>query len=338
MEPADDKGKTQVFDVVEGVFKLRLDSRDYKLLYELDVDCRQSLARLATKIGVSKQRAAYRLKRLEAAGVVKGYCALIDSSRLGFLQLRTYISLRRADELVVRRMISFLKAEKAVTAIVRLAGPADLALGLSVRKHGDYHAFWRAFESEFKEFIAESRVAIYSPVYHFSKAYLVGSRGSEAPRVIGGDAVVEVDETDLRVLRAISRNSRLEAVKIAEEAGVSAEIVANRLKALREKGVIQGYRALIDVEKLGYEFYKVDFSLSRALDRVKVREYFQQDANAYQVNETIGGADVEVEFHVRNLQELLAKIEAFRKAFPSAVESFEHYRLLSEEKMTFFPE
>ncbi len=318
-------------------FSLKLDSRDYRLLYELDVDCRQSLTQLAAKLGVSKQRAAYRLARLEAAGVVKGYSTLIDPSRLGFLQFRTYVRLRRADEAVLSKIIDFLKAQNRVWGIVRMSGPADVVFATGVRKPSEYHAFWDSVEREFKPWIASARVSVYSPVYHFSKAYLVGAREEGKVRIIGGEPV-EVDETDLKVLEAISQNARASAVEIAGRAGADPQTVVNRLRKLEANGVIQGYRALIDVERLGFEFYKVDFSLASTVDKEKIRDYCRVEPNAYQVNDTIGGADLEVEFHVRNLRELLAKIEGLRKAFPGVIECFEYYRLLSEEKMTFFPE
>ncbi len=316
---------------------MELDARDYRLLYELDLDARQPVSRLAAKLGMSKQRVSYRIARLEEKQIILGYSTLIDAARLGYTQLRTYVKLRRAGEAKTREIIDFLKARKIVWAIVRMTGPADIALGIGIRQHSEYHEFWSALEDKFKPWISGSRVSIYSPVYHFSKAYLTGARDETQPRVIGGEKV-DVNELDLKILQVLARNARAEAVKIGKEAGADAETVAYRVKQLREKGVIQGYRALIDVEKLGYEFYKVDFALASAVDREKMREYCRQEPNIYQLNDTIGGADLEVEFHVKNLRELLMKIEDVKKAFPGAIESFEQYRLSAEEKMTFMPE
>lgn len=311
--------------------------RDYRLLYELDLDARQPISRLGTKLGMSKQLVAYRISRLEEKGIILGYSTLIDSVRLGFTQLRTYVKLRRADEAKTREILDFLKAQRIVWAIVRMTGPSDIALGIGIKRHAEYHEFWSALEDKFKPWISGARVSIYSPIYHFSKAYLTGAKDETQPRVIGGNPV-EVNELDLKILKILAHNARAEAVKIGKEAGADAETVAYRMKQLRDKGVIQGYRALIDVEKLGYEFYKVDFALTSTVDREKIREYCRQEPNIYQLNDIIGGADLEVEFHVKNLRELLQKIEEMKKAFPGVIEAFEQYRLFEEEKMTFMPE
>lgn len=311
--------------------------RDRRLLYELDLDCRQPISRLASKLGMSKQLVSYRMSRLEEKGVIKGYSTMIDPDRLGFLQLRSYVRLRRADEAKTKEIMDFLKAEKRVWAVARMAGPADIVVVSGVRKTPEYRALWKSLEDKFKQWIASSKVSIYSPIYHFSGAYLVDARDESQPRVFGG-AVVEVDDTDLKILKILSQNARAEAVKIAKEARIDAETVSERIKKLREKGVIQGYRAIIDTGRLGYEFYKADFTLTNTLDWEKMREYCRQEPSIYQLNEAIGGADLEVEFHVKSISELLSKIEGMKKAFPGVIENFDQYRFLNIEKLTYFPE
>ncbi|MFH0974134.1 MAG: Lrp/AsnC family transcriptional regulator [Candidatus Micrarchaeota archaeon] len=314
-----------------------LDARDYRLLYELDVDCRQPLTKLAAKLGISKQRVAYRMARLEENAIILGYRTMIDSSRLGFLQIRVYVRLRRANEAVTRKILDFLKAQKKVWALVRITGPSDFVFVVGIKRPVEFHALWRQVEDKFKQYIAGAKISIYSPVYHFAKAYLIGITDETRPRVIGGEPV-EVDELDLKILDLISANARLSAVEIASKTGVDPQTVSSRIRKLQDTGVIQGYRASIDVDKLGFEFYKVDFALASTVDREKIREYCHLNSNIYQVNETIGGADLEVELHVRSLKELLEKIEGLKNAFPNTIESFEQYRLWGEEKMVYFPE
>ena len=60
-----------------------LDLFDRKILNVLAEDGRISIADLARRIGLSKSPTQARLRRLESAGVVTGYRALIDPIRLG---------------------------------------------------------------------------------------------------------------------------------------------------------------------------------------------------------------------------------------------------------------
>ena len=60
-----------------------LDLFDRKILNVLAEDGRISIADLARRIGLSKSPTQARLRRLESAGVITGYRALIDPIRLG---------------------------------------------------------------------------------------------------------------------------------------------------------------------------------------------------------------------------------------------------------------
>ena len=69
------------------------DSVDRLLLAELQRDGRQSVAELARTVHMSNSAVAERVRRLEEAGVIAGYRAVIDPDRLGygilaFLRLR----------------------------------------------------------------------------------------------------------------------------------------------------------------------------------------------------------------------------------------------------------
>ncbi len=55
-----------------------------------------------------------------------------------------------------------------------------------------------------------------------------------------------LDELDNRILALIKDNARLSYSEIGEKAGVSRVCVKNRIAALEQKGVIRGYRTVID--------------------------------------------------------------------------------------------
>ena len=61
----------------------RLDQFDRKIIDALAVEGRISVTELARRIGLSKSPTQARLRRLEEAGVIRGYRALFDPIRLG---------------------------------------------------------------------------------------------------------------------------------------------------------------------------------------------------------------------------------------------------------------
>lgn len=62
-----------------------LDAKDWQLLELLQKDARMGYAQLGRHVGLSPPAAAERVKRLEDAGVIRGYRAELDPQRLGYV-------------------------------------------------------------------------------------------------------------------------------------------------------------------------------------------------------------------------------------------------------------
>jgi Lrp/AsnC family leucine-responsive transcriptional regulator len=59
------------------------------------------------------------------------------------------------------------------------------------------------------------------------------------------------DEIDNRIIDALVRNGRASFAEIAQEVSLSAHAVAERVRRLEARGVIQGYTAVVDQSELG---------------------------------------------------------------------------------------
>lgn len=62
---------------------------------------------------------------------------------------------------------------------------------------------------------------------------------------------MKLDSYDLRILQTLERDGRITKVRLAEAVGLSPSPCWERLKKLERAGVVAGYRAEIDVKKLG---------------------------------------------------------------------------------------
>jgi DNA-binding Lrp family transcriptional regulator len=63
---------------------LKIDDIDEKILKELTKDCRMSYRQIARKVRVSIGTVLNRIRRMEEAGVIKGYSAIIDHEKVGY--------------------------------------------------------------------------------------------------------------------------------------------------------------------------------------------------------------------------------------------------------------
>ncbi|MRW89614.1 AsnC family transcriptional regulator [Duganella sp. FT80W] len=63
---------------------------------------------------------------------------------------------------------------------------------------------------------------------------------------------MEIDDMDRRILRELRADGRLSNTKLAEKVGLSTTPCWNRVRALEEGGMIEGYTALLSQTALGY--------------------------------------------------------------------------------------
>jgi DNA-binding Lrp family transcriptional regulator len=64
---------------------------------------------------------------------------------------------------------------------------------------------------------------------------------------------MELNETDKKILKSLLEDARFSSRQIAKNVGVSVGTVLSRIKKMEDVGIIKGYSAILDHEKLGYE-------------------------------------------------------------------------------------
>jgi DNA-binding Lrp family transcriptional regulator len=64
---------------------------------------------------------------------------------------------------------------------------------------------------------------------------------------------MELNETDKKILKNLLEDARFSSRQIAKNVGVSVGTVLSRIKKMEDIGIIKGYSAILNHEKLGYE-------------------------------------------------------------------------------------
>ena len=88
-------------------------------------------------------------------------------------------------------------------------------------------------------------------------------------------AKTDLDSIDRRLLQAIQENGRLPVTDLAEQVGLTASPCLRRLKILEQAGVIRGYAALIDQDKVGLPV-SVFVSVKLEMQREEALETFER--------------------------------------------------------------
>jgi len=119
-----------------------LDRQDLLLLSELQRDSRQTVQQLAAAAGLSNTPCWKRVKEMEAAGVIRGYTALVDREKVGLsLCVLAEINLTRHNEDDVRRFEREVAACPQIVSCYSTTGAADYSIMVLVDDIKTYEAF-----------------------------------------------------------------------------------------------------------------------------------------------------------------------------------------------------
>jgi len=125
---------------------LELDAIDSRILRALQADGRMTYDELAGQVGLSASAALRRVKRLEEAGVIAGYVALVRAERVG-LSLTAYLNVRleKHTETHKRNPMDLFRAAvqtwPEVVECAALTGEMDFLLRVVVQDMAHYSRF-----------------------------------------------------------------------------------------------------------------------------------------------------------------------------------------------------
>jgi len=127
---------------------LALDNADRNILRLLRIDARTSNAKLATEVGLSPSACLRRIKLLEQAGVIRGYTALIDTTRSeSIIALIINITFERQTEDYLDKFEAAVRRHPEIRECYLMTGGSDYMLRVDVENAG-------AFERIYKEVLS----------------------------------------------------------------------------------------------------------------------------------------------------------------------------------------
>ncbi len=116
-----------------------IDRTDQRILAELAQDGRLSVTELARRVGLSKSPAQVRLRRLQAAGYILGFRAVIDMARLGRDHI-AFVEVKLSDttEPALRAFNTAVRAIPEIEQCHMIAGAFDYLLKVRTTDIANY--------------------------------------------------------------------------------------------------------------------------------------------------------------------------------------------------------
>ncbi|MFH1447454.1 MAG: winged helix-turn-helix transcriptional regulator [Candidatus Micrarchaeota archaeon] len=312
-----------------------LSKRDSKLLFELDLDSRQSNLSLARKLRISKNTVASKLERFQREGLIRDFYTVIDVGKLGYRGIRVYIKLRRCPPKKREEVVKYLVHSPITWWVGNIEKEFDIGFVVWIKELWEFEPVWRKFEKKFHSYMARICLCLYTGVYEGTYGFLEPEKKRNV-YYIGMHSKVDVTENELRVLKLISNDAQARTVSMASRLGLSPLTVQHCIRRLKNKGIIKGFRIRLDVSSLGYTFYKIDFQISNMEIRERMLAYVLSLPNVIFVDESIGFADLELGAVFKTHGEFREFLDEFMKHFSKSVADSSYFIYLKVHKIKHF--
>ena len=113
-----------------------------------------------------------------------------------------------------------------------------------------------------------------------------------------------LNETDRKILKSLLEDARFSSRQIAKKIGVSVGTVLSRIKKMENKGLIKGYSAILDQEKLGYQLTVLtEITVSKG-KLVEMEKEIAKNPNVCGVYDITGLTDAVIIAKFKNREEL----------------------------------
>ncbi len=238
----------------------KLDLKDKKILYELDINSRQPNSEIAKKVGLSKQLAGFRIKRLISEKIIQSFYTIIDISKLGFTVHKNFLRLQNVDGKKETEILNFLKNNPNVVWVASCDGVFDLAFGTWAKDVAFLNNTLTELNKKFGEYISEREIATIIHGEYFVRDYLINKEEPSSFRRFFFGSIpepIKLDIIDWKILLELGKDSRITAVDISKITEVSSDAIAARIKKLEKSGIIRHYNIVPNEAKYPYLHYKV---------------------------------------------------------------------------------
>jgi DNA-binding Lrp family transcriptional regulator len=318
--------------------KEKLDVKDKKILYELDINSRQSNSQIGKKVLLSKEVVNYRITQLEKRGVIKNFYCVLNTLALGFHHYKIYFKLQNIDLEKEKEITNYFEKNKQCIWIGSCRGNWDLAVSFLAKNPLEFGKLYQEITKKYGANILEKNILLIEKAPTFNRAYLK----KEAPTLEfvyqESKEQVNLDKTDKRILKTISKNARIKFVELMQRLNLSRDKITYRIKRLQKKGVLQAFRANINLNKVGLQYHKILFNFKNFNEKreKELISYCKNNKRIIQYIKLIGNWDAEIEFEVKNDSELHKNLIELKNKFSDIIRNNEQL-MIYEQKLDYYP-
>jgi Lrp/AsnC family transcriptional regulator, leucine-responsive regulatory protein len=305
---------------------MNLDSIDYKILYELFLNSRQSSTAISNKINVNQSVVKYRITKLEKTGIIKHYCIVPDFQKIGYHLYLFYINLQYASPGKEIEIINYLQKRKNTWRIESSQGAYHIILTIVVQNTEELYLFYKDMLEKYSNYFKKISI---------SQSYeLQGSQPMQHKRIPSKDpkkTVPPIDWKDFekkslhkKILSLLNKNARIPTIDIAQQLNISVPTVISYTKHLLQEEIIKKYSVTLDDEKIGQKRFYIRFTFADYKKIDHIIQYLSSNSYIEEIYKVIGEYHLEIMLHTNTLEHFHAIMEDIRNKYANDLKDYDY--------------
>lgn len=276
---------------------------------------------------------------MEREGIIEGYIAIVDFTKLGFQIVRLYLKLQNTTEEIEGKMINFFVENPQTLTVYKIDGYYNLAVGFLVRHLNEYQNFYQEFLKKYKKYVTEKSFSVFKDYLHYHRNYLVEKKKHDFSVISTGSFKrFNYDQKDIQLLKMVSTQARISLLELAKKLQMTPTGVKYKLKSLEKEKIIVAYKTRINFSRLGYQYYKIDLQLEDINIVPALNQFVIQHPNVIYQGLAIGGSDFEFDCELKTKEDFYKLINEIKNMFPEKIRSYFYYKALKIYKYSYMPE
>jgi DNA-binding Lrp family transcriptional regulator len=317
-----------------------LDLTDRKILYELELDSRQSLGKLAKKVRTSKQTLHYRIQRLVKDGVIIGFITAIDLAKLGYVDYEVWIQLRELSLEKRKDFLDHMNKHPNIRWVASCGGKYDVALAILAKNLTEFISVFKGIARRFPGYMKEYIISMVYEFHRYPRSHLLKKPPEREELYSWGEQKkVELEPADLQIISLLAKNSRMPTLDLAKETGLSPNTIRSKIKKMEDLGIIKAYTTSMHSRKIGYRGIDLLVSLhnmSEEKDK-ELESYCLQNKNIGYMLKVVGKWDLYISFDEYTRIQFQEFLVEFRSKFAELIKDFDYMTVFEDHKFDYYP-
>ncbi|MDP7323567.1 MAG: Lrp/AsnC family transcriptional regulator [Candidatus Woesearchaeota archaeon] len=316
--------------------KYGLDLLDRKILFQLDLDSRQSYKALGKKLSVAKETIAFRIKRLKKTGYIKGFLTAIHVSNLNRYYYKLFYKFHKTTPAIDKQIVNFIKEYQGIAYFASLEGRYDITFLVLSKTMTDLYNFLLPFREKFGDYILEQEILTMPEGHRFNFRFFHDEDVFHQDRFQEQMQEAKIDKTDYLIVKTLAENARISLIDLAKITKRETNVVKYRLKKLKSQDILGTHVLDINFEKFGLQHIQVCFTLKNHGVVAKLLSFASQMNQSTFATVTLGKYDLALEFVVEGSKELRLILNKIKQKFSQDIIDHDVF-ILEEHLVNWFP-